>query len=733
MGIINKLRRALTPAAAITDLARYDAPSRTLTGDWQQIGNTTLIPVTDPYDNVFPYVNAISQRFSTLIPYAVDQQGHKLDPQPAPLTALYAPNSTMSCREFLRALATGILTQTHVDVLIWTSDGNQTTYDTPITRDNIVGYTILPTNSRQYTQNRADWYHRTTLLIDDQPQTVEISRQHTISLTYSTHPNDVTIGVSPSQTIRKWASVDDMLADYERGFFANGAVPAGMLGIVSSTPEDYTRNKNRLEDAFRGAGHNNSVVYNWIPIDPTTRRPSDTGKLVWVPFQQSNNTLDLTTLNDVVTERLANALAVPDIIRGIDNGQTYANAQQAERTFIENTLQPLALNIWDKWQFTIDQLTGGLGYGITFDLKLPAQTDIEAQQANITKTKVETLIALVNAGATTSMATRALHLPPEYAQLDLHPQNTTPTTGAESTPTTPTPTTPTTPDPNKTVDGQQQHHQQLAAQYKYPDYTEARALAALMPPTQMMMQRIIRLTQRTTAGLKDDLDAIADQWTADVLPDLEDALRAAAKKNGVSLRKTCEAFAAAHPELPLSVTITGMTAAEWKALYDWDTLPLTVETAYKQHLQNVARTSSRNTQTLVRDILKQAREEDWTRDQLKDALRTHVTESRAELLARNEYVNSHRLGELYMSRDVSNQLGVELDKVWTTSHDSGVCDFCSAMDGTRVELDASYLDKGASLEINGKIYANDYEDMQTAAAHPNCRCYLQYKVRGYDD
>lgn len=55
------------------------------------------------------------------------------------------------------------------------------------------------------------------------------------------------------------------------------------------------------------------------------------------------------------------------------------------------------------------------------------------------------------------------------------------------------------------------------------------------------------------------------------------------------------------------------------------------------------------------------------------------------------------------------------------------------MDGTRVELDASYLDKGASLEINGKIYANDYEDMQTAAAHPNCRCYLQYKVRGYDD
>ena len=103
---------------------------------------------------------------------------------------------------------------------------------------------------------------------------------------------------------------------------------------------------------------------------------------MWVPFQNANDTLDLQTVNDVVNNRLSNALAVPDIIRGIDNGQTYANAEQAERAFIENTLKPLCMTVWDKWQFDLARITGGLGYGITFNLDLPTQTDEEKEQTD---------------------------------------------------------------------------------------------------------------------------------------------------------------------------------------------------------------------------------------------------------------------------------------------------------------------------------------------------------------
>lgn len=216
-----------------------------------------------------------------------------------------------------------------------------------------------------------------------------------------------------------------MIADYERGFFGNNAVPAGMLGIVSENAEDFQRNRARLEETFRGAGNNNGIVYNMVPVDPTTHKPSQTSKLVWVPFQNSNDTLDLQTVSNVVNNRLANALAVPDIIRGIDNGQTYANAEMAERAFIENTLKPLCMTVWDKWQFELDRITGGLGYGITFDLDLPAQTEVEKAQAETQQIRVNSLIQLVNMGATVESAVEALGLPEPYKRLSLHKTDTT--------------------------------------------------------------------------------------------------------------------------------------------------------------------------------------------------------------------------------------------------------------------------------------------------------------------
>ena len=44
---------------------------------WQPMGGNT-IPMHDIYDNVFPYVNAIAQRFSTVIPYAVDAENRRI-------------------------------------------------------------------------------------------------------------------------------------------------------------------------------------------------------------------------------------------------------------------------------------------------------------------------------------------------------------------------------------------------------------------------------------------------------------------------------------------------------------------------------------------------------------------------------------------------------------------------------------------------------------------------------
>lgn len=694
MTVLNNIRAGFANAFG-RDAAPHATPTPTGSNTWQPIGGNP-IHMYDTYDNIFPYVNAIAQRFSTIIPYAVTADGTKLNTAPAALRALYAPNDTYSCLEFLKLIASGMLTQSHVDILVWTTEGPGTN----ITADNITGYTILPVNSRVYNDNRSDWYHHVTMDIGDGPRPYEFTRDETISLSYSRHPNDPTRGISPAMTIKKWANVDDMIADYERGFFGNNAVPAGMLGIVSENAEDFQRNRARLEETFRGAGNNNGIVYNMVPVDPTTHKPSQTSKLVWVPFQNSNDTLDLKTVSDVVNNRLANALAVPDIIRGIDNGQTYANAEMAERSFIENTLKPLCMTVWDKWQFELDRITGGLGYGITFDLDLPAQTEVEKTQAETQQIRVSNLIQLVNMGATVESAVDALGLPDPYKRLTLHKADTT---TLSSLP--------------------QKGNITKAAKKTNDTTTESR----ILPATRTYISRIIRLAQRSQNGLKDDLETIGRQWVDDVEDTLISNLTEYALKTGMKLEQVITAWTELHPENPIAVDIQSYTTTDWQKLYDWNTLPDNVKTAYEIHLQETAHTTSKTITNKTLELLNQADSEQWDAHRLRDEL-DRLGNNHAELIARCETVQSQRLGSLYSARNLSETLGVRLHKVWRTTGDGNTCDFCRHMEGTTIPLDSAYMEKDAVVNIGDHSYTNSFETMATPNGHPRCRCYEDYEV-----
>nr|UVX39238.1 MAG: portal protein [Bacteriophage sp.] len=693
MTILSNIRSGFANAFGHTN-APHTTPTPTGGNAWQPMGGNA-VPMHDTYDNIFPYVNAIAQRFSTVIPYAVTQDSQKLDPTPAALRALYAPNDTYSCLEFLKLIASGILTQSHVDILIWTTEGP----GGDITPDNITGYTLLPSNSRIYNDTRSDWYHHVTMDLGDGPRTYEFTRNETIALSYSRHPDDPTRGISPSMTIKKWANVDDMIADYERGFFGNNAVPAGMLGIVSENAEDFHRNRTRLEETFRGAGNNNGIVYNMIPVDPMTHKPSQTSKLAWVPFQNSNDSLDLQTVNDVVNARLANALAVPDIIRGIDNGQTYANAEMAERAFIENTLKPLCMTVWDKWQFELDRITGGLGYGITFHLDLPAQTEVEKVQAETQQIRIDNLTKLINMGATVESAAEALGLPDAYHRLTLHPT---------------TANTPLLPSSKKNKRASRPADDKPAESH-------------LLTATRTYVNRVIQLTRRSQAGLRDDLETIGQQWVNDVEDDLITHLTAYARKTGMKLEQVLTAWAELHPDTPIAAEVQDYTQNDWQKLYDWTNLPTNVQNAYLDHLEAIANTSSKAITTKTLDLLNRADKEQWDAHRLQEEL-TRMGNDHAELIARCETVQAQRLGSLYSAKNMSETLGVRLQKVWRTTGDGNTCDFCKHMEGTAIGLDSTYLSTGASIEANGHTYVNNFESMTTPNGHPNCRCYEDYEV-----
>lgn len=704
-------------------LARI-APSRQPTPlgyDWNYLG-TNHIGRHDSYDDIFPYSNAIAQRFSTVIPYAVGPDNNRISPDPPAIAALYAPNDTYSCLQFLKFMAVNMLTQSHLDILVWTrpTPGGNAVPGGTVTRDNIAGYTFLPLDSRVYNGSRTDWHHKVTMTIEGLEQPVEFTRDEVIALSYSQHPEDPTRGISPAMTIHKWANLNDCIADFEQGFFDNGAVPAGMIGIIAQSPEDFERTKAHMEDSFRGADKANGVLYNYIPVDPRNNQPQQQGKIIWVPFQQANNSLDLDSLDSMVNNRLASGMGVPDIVRGIDDSQTYNNAQMAERSFIENTLKPLLMTVWDVFQFELDRITGGLGYAINFDLDLPAQTDVENVQAQTQATQVSTLITLVNAGASVQSAVKALGLPEEYASLELKPAVSAVQTEQSQQPIT------------NIVMSQpaQQIQQESAKQFDSGPTGDSKPRTdyeKVLDVSKHMLQSLIDIAQRGKYSLDDDIDRVAVEWVDGTYAALEDRILRYAKTNGVTLRQAVIELAKTDPDVKDIVSQT--TDEQWANLYDWDTLPMGYKNAYMQRLNLVAQDATHNGYNAIQKILTKADNEQWDSDRLFDELSTFVNGDRAALLARNETVNSQRLGALFSAKNMSDDLGVEISKVWTAVV-SDPCPFCARMNGKSIGIDDVFMKLGDSVTIDGKDYVNTFADKQTCDGHPNCRCVLTYKVMG---
>jgi hypothetical protein len=54
--------------------------------------------------------------------------------------------------------------------------------------------------------------------------------------------------------------------------------------------------------------------------------------------------------------------------------------------------------------------------------------------------------------------------------------------------------------------------------------------------------------------------------------------------------------------------------------------------------------------------------------------------------------------------------------------DERSCEFCEALDGEIVGVDADYFGKGDKFEVNGNAISLDYEDVGHPPLHANCRC-----------
>ena len=655
-----------------TQAARPTIASQFISGN-----GFTLRRQADAYRNLFSHIDSLAQSFAALTPYAIDGQGDKIQ-TPPPLAAWLDPNPDNSGRQWARNIAASILYNPHTDILAITTDadGNYDPAAIP-TSENIAGYIQLPPDSRRYTGN-GNFTCTARLNIDGQAIQFQADRSHILTFTYSQHPEQPASGISPAMTVKKWATVDEFVADYENGYFANDAVPAGIMGIVSQDAADYENSKRRLE-AARGAGSNNRVIYAPIFVDPATGQETRTAKVTWTPFQQANSTIDVKTLSDVVSQRLDSTFGVPGIVRGIDNGQTYANAEQAYRNFITFTLRPFAVNIYDQFIHELQRITGGgLDWTVSFDLQEPADTDQQKTAAEANQLNTSAFAQLINLGASPAQAAAALGLSDEWAELEAHP------------------TTPAMPAITNSTSASYAARQPLS-QTRRTAQSQARRICRNAFKTLLAQTEAASFAADNSKKKQDDTAALAAATAAALLDSYEQLITQAAGQTGDNLRQQLRQAAKTNPAIAALLASTPNMYNDAAARAQW-----------LQHLTADCSTSFTDAQQHIQALLS---EEDGEQQAAR-----YLNQTRTPLLADNE---TH-LSELHGQAIAANAIAAhyanvcQIVKTWETAGDEDVCEDCQAMEGTTIPASASF---GANCEYDGQ-----------PSCHPNCRCKAVYTV-----
>lgn len=354
---------------------------------------------SDSYDNSFADIVRIAEAFAEVKPYAVDEKGRRLTKQPPLMRALYNPNGEMSGSDFLETLITMMLVHPLVHILVWRYEGGKLVAGGPITPKNIAGFTFLENAS----VSRVDG--KTTFRLQDKTYTT----QDVITMSLNVNPYRTILGYSPSQAIKKWATVDDYIAEYQAGQFKNGGVPAGLMTITASSVEVYNQAVDKIIAAHTGPSNANRVIYTHRPTSTIDGKPMAAG-VEWTPFAQTNKEMTLEALFNQANKKIDMNFGVPEEVKGYLQNSNYASAEVADYVFARRVVAPKLAKVYAKFTHEMNRITGGLGFAISYDYDMPMLTDTRKVQA-------ETIASMLNAGFTIESIVEALQLPRSYLKL----------------------------------------------------------------------------------------------------------------------------------------------------------------------------------------------------------------------------------------------------------------------------------------------------------------------------
>lgn len=354
---------------------------------------------TGSYDNTFPNISRIAEAFAEVRPYAVDINGQRMKKQPRVVEALYNPNADMSGSDFLEALIVMMLVHPVVYLLCWRREGGEIRPGGPITKDNIASFTFLEGYSVSTSGGETTYTNGANTY----------TRKDVIALSLNVNPYDLMAGYSPTLAIKKWANIDDYIAEYQSGVFRNGAVPAGMFVVTAPTADEFNQTVDNLQKHHRGAQNANNVIYVHRPTSSIDGKPMG-AQIEWIPFAQTNKDMTLDKIFEQANLKIDMNFGVPEEVKGHVSNSTYASAEVADYIFARRVVYPKLVKVYSKLTHELNRVTHGLGCSISFDYDLPVLTDSR-------KVQVETLQMLLSSGFTVESAVNALQLPKSFLQL----------------------------------------------------------------------------------------------------------------------------------------------------------------------------------------------------------------------------------------------------------------------------------------------------------------------------
>ena len=644
-----------------------------------------LSPVCSDYENLFSQVRPLINEMKMVRPFAVNERGEKIKNRNTTpeLNLLDYPNEEMGWAEFADLMFATWLTKDQLYIHVHKDK-----------RDQVIGYSIIPSQAMSWNGNEFIW----TVLEEDGTQ-VELHKDEVMTLRFSRSPDDPFKGVSPATAGRAWAQTDDMVAQYQRAYFENGAIPQTITFITASTREKYEQTRYELESKLRGAENHNKTVYAWRQMLPSTGQTQD--QIEVKTIQAPNNTLAIKEIVDIVNDRLNKAVGVSNFILGDDSSAKYSNAELSQQQFIRNRVFPALMSFWSQFQFELDRITGGLGYAIQFEIEIPELTERASVKAETSKKNADTLMALISAGADPTSAVRALELSEPWQRVAAGIFNKALAGNNNQTTSTSALAADNHSSQARTCQCSHDSLDDLNAEEQKLYRVLVDMAAAIMrnDPSLSQGQVIERVTelliQEGKKGKKKALERLLELIDEpEVVEALNEELRV----------------------LALNPAITDRIAARASQIV----------IGYDKEVRDQMRAVLENTRAL-------------TANEIEQKLREAIPRYRAAMIARTETNYAFKSVQIDDYREWERQLGVKFEATWRCSHDRITCDICAAMDGQKTTIGEAYNHiielAEAKQRVNGKTLDAgtiiEWEPSQwndnglIPQPHPNCRCYFE--------